>query len=88
MDADRYDQLDRAVKAGVDIVSPYHGYVDSEYAAACHKKNIQIIPWTVNNAKAVKMLLNCGVDGIISDYPDMLYREYWVWQENQPEGTP
>jgi glycerophosphoryl diester phosphodiesterase len=29
-----------------------------------------VIPWTVNEAEEIDAMLDMGVDGIISDYPD------------------
>jgi glycerophosphoryl diester phosphodiesterase len=34
-------------------------------------KGMKIIPWTVNDSKQVKKLKKMGVDGIITDYPDL-----------------
>jgi glycerophosphoryl diester phosphodiesterase len=31
-----------------------------------------VIPWTVNETKAMQQLIDFGVDGIITDYPDRL----------------
>jgi glycerophosphoryl diester phosphodiesterase len=33
---------------------------------------MKIIPWTVNDAKQVKKLKKMGVDGVITDYPDLV----------------
>jgi glycerophosphoryl diester phosphodiesterase len=30
-----------------------------------------LIPWTVNNPKKIKEFIAMGVDGIISDYPNL-----------------
>mgnify|MGYP003304672401 CR=1 FL=1 len=34
------------------------------------EKKIQVIPWTVNSNDDIAKILELGVDGIISDYPD------------------
>ena len=31
---------------------------------------MQLIPWTVNEKEDIRKVLDMGVDGIISDYPD------------------
>ena len=54
------------------IYSPYWKLVDSAMVADLHEKNVKIIPWTVNTKTDMNSLLEMGVDGIISDYPDRL----------------
>jgi len=53
------------------IYSPAHQLVDKILVDACHAKNIKIIPWTVNDTKTISQLKLLGVDGIISDYPNL-----------------
>jgi glycerophosphoryl diester phosphodiesterase len=33
---------------------------------------LQVIPWTVNQKPQMERLMDWGVDGIITDYPDRL----------------
>ncbi len=54
------------------IYSPAKELVTKILINACHKRNIQIIPWTVNDIKEINQLIAWGVDGIISDYPDRI----------------
>ena len=54
-----------------EIYSPNHNLVDEELVKQCHKKNMKIIPWTVNDKKQINKLKKMGVDGIITDYPDL-----------------
>ncbi|MBK8700201.1 MAG: glycerophosphodiester phosphodiesterase [Saprospiraceae bacterium] len=54
------------------IYSPDYKLVSPELVKKCHHLKMRIIPWTVNNAEDVSYLIKLGVDGIISDYPDMV----------------
>ncbi len=54
-----------------DIYSPDYELVDEELIHAAHARNIQVIPWTVNDADTMRKLLAWGVDGLITDYPDL-----------------
>ncbi|HET8860500.1 glycerophosphodiester phosphodiesterase family protein [Marivirga sp.] len=54
-----------------EIYSPYHHLVDKKMVTALHEKGVKIIPWTVNEEKDASRLLKIGVDGIITDYPDL-----------------
>lgn len=53
------------------IYSPAYQLVTDNLIAECHRRNIHIIPWTVNTKKEIERLKTMGVDGIISDYPDL-----------------
>lgn len=53
------------------IFSPAHQLVNKKMVRQCHERKIQIIPWTVNEKERIRELKEMGVDGIISDYPDL-----------------
>ncbi|WP_327141834.1 glycerophosphodiester phosphodiesterase [Nocardia sp. NBC_01327] len=40
------------------------------YVARAHALGIKVIPWTVNDKQTIALVLDQGVDGIITDYPD------------------
>lgn len=54
------------------IYSPHFSLVTKELVEKCHAKNMHVIPWTVNDRESIKKLRAIGVDGMISDYPDIL----------------
>jgi glycerophosphoryl diester phosphodiesterase len=37
-----------------------------------HAKGMQVIPWTVDDKPTMRKLMDDGVDGVITDYPNML----------------
>ena len=53
------------------VYSPYHIMVNQKLVNECHDKSMKIIPWTVNKLDRMKKLVEMGVDGIITDYPDI-----------------
>ena len=53
-----------------DIYSPNYQALTPEIVNWCHFRRIDIIPWTVNEVADMQRLLDMGVDGIISDYPN------------------
>lgn len=55
-----------------DIYSPYYKFVDQKLVNDCHKRGIRVIPWTVNDKSAMRELRALGVDGIITDYPNLI----------------
>lgn len=71
---------------GVVALSPVHGfpqngkvsdpdyrfYVTREMVEDAHARGLKVIPWTVDDKDTVAALMDMGVDGIITDYPDMV----------------
>lgn len=53
-----------------EVYSPYFELIDDHLISFCKEKNMQLIPWTVNEKEDIRKVLDMGVDGIISDYPD------------------
>lgn len=47
-------------------------YVTEELVESARAHGLKIIPWTVNNAPTMEYLMDLGVDGIITDYPNVL----------------
>lgn len=53
------------------IYSPLYTLVKPELVQQCHQLKINILPWTVNDKPTIEKLKAMGVDGIISDYPNL-----------------
>ncbi|MBK8429595.1 MAG: hypothetical protein IPL27_28225 [Lewinellaceae bacterium] len=54
------------------MYSPYYQLVSKKLARKCHRKDMKLIPWTVNDVVSMRTLINMGVDGIITDYPNLI----------------
>lgn len=48
--------------------------VTERFIRAAHRHNMQVHPWTVNEVQEMRRMLDWGVDGLITDYPDRLRR--------------
>jgi glycerophosphoryl diester phosphodiesterase len=71
--ADHGGSLPRLVKAaGCDTWSMFWRNLTPELAAEARALGLKLIPWTVNDPAQMAQLLDLGVDGIITDYPDRL----------------
>ena len=53
------------------VYSPAYSLINETLINYCHERKIKIIPWTVNTKEEVERLKKMGVDGIISDYPNL-----------------
>jgi len=54
-----------------DIYSPAFEHVNQGLIKKCHKQSIKVIPWTVNDKETIEKLKKMGVDGLISDFPNL-----------------
>ncbi len=53
------------------IYSPHYTLVNAELIKVCKKNKVHILPWTVNDLPTIQKLKDMGVDGVISDYPNL-----------------
>ncbi|HEU0288677.1 MAG TPA: glycerophosphodiester phosphodiesterase family protein, partial [Nocardioidaceae bacterium] len=71
---------------GADAVSPVHGdpqggtvndpgyvpFTTPELVDAAHEAGMRVIPWTVSDRATVESLMDIGVDGVITDLPNLV----------------
>ena len=62
------------IAAYADAVNPYHAGVDPGFVAAAHAAGLRVNPYTVDRPRRIDELLDAGVDGIITDVPDVALR--------------
>ncbi len=53
------------------IYSPFYNNITTQMVKKAHAKGVKIMTWTVNDKADIKRLKNMGVDGIITDFPDI-----------------
>jgi glycerophosphoryl diester phosphodiesterase len=52
--------------------SPYFGDLTEAKLKEAHGLGIKVVVWTVNEPAQIKKMLDLGVDGLISDRPDLV----------------
>ena len=52
--------------------SPAFADLRAEQVNEAHQLGLAVLPWTVNEPRDMAHLMDIGVDGLITDYPDML----------------
>jgi len=71
--AEHDGSLLRTIKAaGGAIWSPYFADVTPALIAEAHDLKLRVVVWTVNKPEDIARMIDIGVDGIISDRPDLL----------------
>ena len=86
---DHGKSLPRAIKAaGGAIWSPYFGDVNPALISESHNLGLSVVVWTVNKPADMARLIDIGVDGIISDRPDLLRKIAGEKGIALPRGRP
>lgn len=65
-----------------DIYSCYYKLVDDHVISYAKENGIKVIPWTINDETDITAMIDIGVDGIISDYPDRV-KNIWSAYANR-----
>ncbi|MFI9593534.1 glycerophosphodiester phosphodiesterase family protein [Nonomuraea sp. NPDC052265] len=76
-----------AREAGATTLSPEHVMVDEKLMAQAVAADLDVAVWTVNDQALAGRLIDLGVAGIVTDYPDRM-RELWRERGLElPEGV-
>jgi glycerophosphoryl diester phosphodiesterase len=52
------------------VWSPNFRNVTARQVSEAHGLGLAVIPWTVNDMDDLTLVIQTGVDGVITDYPD------------------
>jgi glycerophosphoryl diester phosphodiesterase len=63
-----------AAAAGCSIWSPAFRDLSAAAVAEAHGLGLKVLPWTVNGEDDMVRVIEMGVDGLITDYPDSARR--------------
>ncbi|WP_072826144.1 glycerophosphodiester phosphodiesterase [Bradyrhizobium erythrophlei] len=71
--AEHGKSIPRTIKAAGGVIwSPYLRDLTPEAVTECHTLGLKVVVWTANQPADIARLIDMGVDGIISDRPDLL----------------
>ncbi|GIT76554.1 MAG: hypothetical protein Ct9H300mP31_10850 [Acidimicrobiaceae bacterium] len=66
--------LDRVVAHGHGSVNPWDELVDESMVVAAHQRGLRMVVWTVDDPGRISQLADWGVDGIITNRPEVARR--------------
>jgi glycerophosphoryl diester phosphodiesterase len=69
-------------------LSPWESMVTKDLVAAAHDADLRVVTWTVNDPGRMTELIESGVDGIVSDRPDVLREVLAGRGEPLPDPCP
>ncbi|WP_280154759.1 glycerophosphodiester phosphodiesterase [Piscinibacter sp. XHJ-5] len=85
----QHGSVPRMVKAaGGRIWSSFFGDLDAAKVGEAHTLGLQVLAWTVNEPRQIARMLDLGVDGIVSDRPDLVREEMKRRGLPLPAATP
>jgi glycerophosphoryl diester phosphodiesterase len=61
-----------ALDVKADLVLPNHSYMSEWTVNEAHKKSLLVQTWTVNTADDLRRVVKFGVDGVASDFPNVM----------------
>lgn len=61
-------------QADAQVYCPEIDFLDEWQVRQIHDAGLKVVPWTVNDPEDWQKLLDWGVDGVTTDYPDRLAR--------------
>lgn len=70
---------DLARQAGAELLCPSYEFVDEELVRRCREAGVPVVPWTVNDPDHAKRLIEWGVAGLTTDFPDRMARCLREW---------
>ncbi|MDH4214877.1 MAG: glycerophosphodiester phosphodiesterase family protein [Candidatus Thorarchaeota archaeon] len=70
-DKPKSDLVSYTIELGSDAINPRFSFVSNVIIEDAHRNHLKIYPWTVNDRSQMLELLTMGVDGIITDYPNL-----------------
>ena len=81
--------IPRMVKAaGGAVWSPYHAETTRDQVKEAQSLGLKVVVWTVNEPADMRRMIEWGVDGIISDRPDLLRQTAGAMGIALPRPTP
>jgi glycerophosphoryl diester phosphodiesterase len=84
-----HGSVPRMVKAaGGAVWSPYVGDLTREAVKEAQSLGLKVVVWTVNNPADMRRVIEWGVDGVISDRPDLLRQAAGALGIALPRATP
>ncbi len=75
-----------AVEAGHSLVSFHTSNITSKLVDEAHSRGLQVHTWTANEADLMRRLISDGVDGIVTDCPDMAVAVRQELEQGKSDG--
>jgi glycerophosphoryl diester phosphodiesterase len=72
IDKARKDSVKATTQMGARQLCPKFGLVTKDLVERAHRVDLQVATWTVDDTQTMRAMVDAGVDGIMTDFPDRL----------------
>ena len=69
------DYVGEAISVGADYLALARGLAGDFVVEDAHRSGIQVFVWTVDEPREIRRMIDLGVDGVISNHPERVFRE-------------
>ena len=78
-----FNYVEYAKELQVEYLHPHYTFVNERYVKKLHENGVGVNPWTVDSPEQAKKLLEYGVDGIITNCPDIINKVVDEFEDNR-----
>jgi glycerophosphoryl diester phosphodiesterase len=71
-DGQMENPFEKALEIGARQIAVRGDLVTTNFLKEAHRRDLQVVCWTINSPAHMRSLAAAGVDGMMSDYPDRL----------------
>lgn len=71
------DVMAAALDGGHEVVAPHFSLLvdDRDLITQAQQAGLEVISWTVNDIEVARALMEAGIDGLITDHPELMKQE-------------
>ncbi len=82
-------ELDRLphLAAFADLIQPEWGSFDADYVQHAHQAGLQVYAWTLDDPDDIRDAVHIGVDGVVTNKPDVLHEVLRSLPTEVPKAT-
>jgi glycerophosphoryl diester phosphodiesterase len=79
----RDDAVRYTLDLGANAINPPFETLTPELVTGAHEARLEVFPYTMNDASSMRKLLSIGVDGLITDLPDVCVKVVETFLQSQ-----
>ncbi len=64
--------IERSIEVGCTVFQPKNHQTDAAFCTEAHRHGLEVNPFYADDEQEMRRLINCGVDGILTNHPDRL----------------